>query len=108
MAIEKNGQSFKEYVTKFGSNHYYACTNGDRVIFRSYDQKPILFAIKAMEMIAASARNLGCRTMSTYVDKFDFGKLYLLAYVRFKKAHITWTDGRFVEYEWSISPDEQR
>ena len=94
--------SYKVFNCEINRNVFCATTAGEVVLFHDWHKKPATDMTHAIEAIARDARRYGYKKMRVYVDLCDGDAPSLLRYFTYTGGVSMWTDGRFLEYEWSI------
>ena len=85
-----------------GNSPFYAVPVGNTILFLDWDKKPVEDAIEAMGGITYAARVHGYEKVRIFLDKYDPDFDTLVKYAKSVGGIETWTDGRFIEYEWSV------
>ncbi len=58
--------------------------------------------IEAIELFEVTGKKIGYKKMIVFVDLYSAESGRIAEYAEVKKGKITWTDKRFIRYEWHI------
>lgn len=81
---------------------FFAFGTGNKITVMLAENRTASDILEAIELFEVTGKRIGYKTMIVYVDLYSTGSDRVAEFAKFKKGRITWTDWRFLKYEWSL------